>query len=82
MSANNLFWLPAYTQTDLRLGYSYQQFTVEAFVDNVFKNTDPRTGSSTVDYGYFDLNSFNLPRAALISLAPKRTFGFKVSAKF
>ena len=82
LSANNLFWLPAYTQTDLRLGYRFKRFTVEAYIDNLFKNDDPRTGSSTVDYGYFDLNSFNLPRAALIALAPKRTIGFKVGAKF
>ena len=82
MSASNRFWLPAYTQTDLRVGYEFKQFTVEAFVDNLFNNDDPRTGSSTIDYGYFDLNSFNLPRAALIALAPKRTFGFKIGAKF
>lgn len=82
MSANNLFWLPSYNQTDLRAGYEIGNFTIEAYLENVFKNDDPRTGSSTVDYGYFDLNSFNLPRAALIALAPRQTFGLKIGAKF
>jgi iron complex outermembrane recepter protein len=82
MAASNLFWLPAYTQTDVRAGYDTGTFTIEAFVDNVFANKDPRTGTSAVDYGYFDLNSFNLPRAVLVALAPRRTFGVRVGAKF
>ncbi len=82
MSASNLFWLPSYNQTDVRAGYQFGNFSIEAFVDNVLKNTDPRTGTSSVDYGYFDLNSFNLPRGALVALAPRRTFGLKLGAKF
>ncbi len=82
MSSSNLFWLPAYNQTDIRAGYQFGNFSVEAFVDNVLKNKDPRTGTSTVDYGYFDLNSFNLPRGALVALAPRRTFGLRLGAKF
>jgi iron complex outermembrane recepter protein len=82
MSAANLFWLPAYNQTDIRMGFKFANFSIEGYVDNALKNTDPRTGSSSVDYGYFDLNSFNLPRGALVSLAPRRTFGLKLGAKF
>jgi iron complex outermembrane receptor protein len=82
MSASNLFWLPSYNQTDLRAGVEFGNFSVEGYVDNLLKNKDPRTGSSTVDYGYFDLNSFNLPRGALLALAPRRSFGVRVGAKF
>jgi iron complex outermembrane recepter protein len=82
MSQSNLFWLPAYTQTDLRAGLRFGKFSVEGYVENLLKNKDPRTGSSTVDYGYFDLNSFNLPRGALVALAPRRSFGLKLGAKF
>ncbi len=82
MSASNLFWLPSYNQTDVRAGYEFGNFSIEAFVDNVLKNKAPRTGTSSVDYGYFDLNSFNLPRGALVALAPRRTFGLKLGAKF
>ena len=82
MSQSNLFWLPSYNQFDFRVGGEFGKFTVEGFVDNAFKNTAPRSGSSTVDYGYFDLNSFNLPRAALLALAPKRTWGIRLGAKF
>jgi iron complex outermembrane recepter protein len=82
MSQSNLFWLPAYEQVDFRVGYQFGNFSVQAFVDNVFNNKDPRTGTSSVDYGYFDLNSFNLPRGALVALAPKRTWGIKAGVKF
>jgi iron complex outermembrane recepter protein len=83
MAASNLFWLSAYNQTDVRAGFEFGgNYSLEAFVDNVFKNTDPRTGTSTVDYGYFDLNSFNLPRGVLVALAPRRSFGVRVGAKF
>ncbi|MEY4270484.1 MAG: hypothetical protein RLZZ58_1700 [Pseudomonadota bacterium] len=82
MSAANLFWLPSYNQTDLRAGIDFGNFGIEAYVENLLKNKDPRTGTSTVDYGYFDLNSFNLPRGALVALAPRQTFGVKLSAKF
>ena len=82
MSAANLFWLPAYNQTDVRVGFEFNKFSIEGFVENALNNKDPRSGSSTVDYGYFDLNSFNLPRGALISLAPRRSFGVRIGAKF
>lgn len=82
MSQSNLFWLPAYEQVDFRVGYEFGQFTLEGFVENAFGNKDPRTGTSTVDYGYFDLNSFNLPRGALIALAPKRSWGIRAGVKF
>ncbi len=82
MSASNLFWLPSYNQTDVRTGFEFGNFSIEGFVENLLKNKDPRTGTSSVDYGYFDLNSFNLPRGALVALAPRRTFGVKLGAKF
>jgi iron complex outermembrane recepter protein len=82
MSASNLFWLPAYNQTDLRLGVEVGRFSIEGYVENLLNNKAPRSGSSTVDYGYFDLNSFNLPRGALVALAPRRSFGVKLGAKF
>jgi iron complex outermembrane recepter protein len=82
MSAANLAYLPSYSQTDLRLGIQGAQWSLEAWVNNLFNNLDPRTGTSTVDYGYFDLNSFNLPRAYLVALAPKRAFGVRAGYKF
>ena len=82
MSSANLFWLPAYNQTDVRVGFEFNKFSIEGFVENALNNKDPRSGSSSVDYGYFDLNSFNLPRGALISLAPRRSFGVRLGAKF
>ncbi len=66
----------------LRAGYDFGNFSIEGFVDNAFNNKDPRSGSSTVDYGYFDLNSFNLPRGALVALAPRPTWGIRLGAKF
>ena len=56
MSQSNLFWLPSYNQTDVRTGYEFGNFSIEGFVENALNNKDPRSGSSTVDYGYFDLN--------------------------
>lgn len=82
MSASNQFWLPSYNQTDVRAGYRFGNINLEAFVDNIFQNDAPRTGSSTIDYGYFDLNSFNLPRAAVVALAPRRSFGVRAGIKF
>ncbi len=83
MSQSNLFWLPAYTQVDFRLGYEFGNIKIEGFVDNVFGNKAPRTGTSSVDYGYLDFNSqFNIPRGALVALAPKRSWGIKLGAKF
>ena len=82
MSQSNLFWLPKYEQVDLRAGYEFGQFSIEAFIENVLNNRAPRTGTSTVDYGYFDLNSFNLPRAALVALSPQRSWGIKAGVKF
>ncbi len=82
MSASNLFFLPYYSQFDFRVGYEWKNFSLEAYVDNAFGNKAPRSGTSTVDYGYFDLNSFNLPRSALLALAPRTTWGVKLGAKF
>jgi iron complex outermembrane recepter protein len=82
MSANNRFWLPSYTQTDMRAGVMFGKISVDAWVENVFKNTDPRTGSSTVNYGYLDAVNGNLPRGAIVALAPRRTFGMRVGSKF
>ena len=82
MSASNRFWLPAYSQVDLRAGLDWHNVSFEGYVENLFNNGAPRSGSSTVDYGYFDLNSFNLPRAALLALAPKPRFGIKAGIKF
>ena len=82
MSQSNLFWLPKYEQVDFRVGYDFGQFSLEGFVENAFSNKAPRTGTSSVDYGYFDLNSFNLPRGALVALAPRTTWGIKAGVKF
>ncbi len=82
MSASNLFFLPYYTQFDFRVGYEWKNFSIEGYVENAFGNNAPRSGTSTVDYGYFDLNSFNLPRGALLALAPRTTWGVKLGAKF
>jgi iron complex outermembrane receptor protein len=82
MSSSNLFWLPAYNQTDIRAGFEFGQFSIQAYVENVLNNKAPRSGSSTVDYGYFDLNSFNLPRGALVALSPRPSWGVKLGAKF
>jgi iron complex outermembrane recepter protein len=82
LSASNLSWLPAYTNVDLRMGFDVGKFKIEGYVENLFNSKAPRTGSSTVDYGYFDLSSNNLPRGMLVALAPKRSFGIKIGAKF
>jgi iron complex outermembrane recepter protein len=83
MSQSNLFWLPAYEQVDFRVGYDFGKVSLEAFVENAFNNKKPRTGTSSVDYGYLDFNSsFNLPRGALVAMAPKRTWGIKAGIKF
>lgn len=82
MSASNLFWLPSYNQTDIRAGFEFGNFSIQGYVENVFNNKAPRSGSSTVDYGYFDLNSFNLPRGALVALSPRPSWGVKLGAKF
>jgi hypothetical protein len=77
-----LFWLPAYNQTDIRMGLKFGQFSIEGFVENVLNDKHPRSGTSTVDYGYFDLNSFNLPRGALVALSPKPSWGIRAGVKF
>jgi iron complex outermembrane recepter protein len=83
MSQSNLFWLPAYEQVDLRAGYDFGQFSIEGFVENVLNNKAPRTGTSSVDYGYLDFNSqFNLPRGALVALSPRPSYGIKLGVKF
>jgi iron complex outermembrane recepter protein len=83
MSQSNLFWLPKYEQVDFRAGYDFGQFSLEAFVENAFGNKSPRTGTSSVDYGYLDFNSqFNLPRGALVALAPKTSWGIRAGVKF
>jgi iron complex outermembrane recepter protein len=82
MSASNLFYLPYYSQFDFRVGYEWKNFSLEGYVENAFANKAPRSGTSTVDYGYFDLNSFNLPRGALLALAPRTTWGVRLGAKF
>jgi outer membrane receptor protein involved in Fe transport len=82
MSANNLAWMPSYWQADLRLGVKAQSWGLEAYVTNLFNDESPRSGTSTVDYGYFDLNSFQLPRGYLVTLAPRRRFGLQASFKY
>jgi outer membrane receptor protein involved in Fe transport len=82
VSTSNLAWLPEYWHTDLRMAYEGEKWTAEFFVNNLFEDKSPRTGSSTVDYGYFDLNSNQLPRGYLIALPPSRTAGFRLSRVF
>lgn len=82
LAASNLAWLPSYWQADARIGVTSDQWGVEAYVKNLFDDDTPRTGTSSVDYGYFDLNAFQLPRGYLVALAPRRTFGARVSYKF
>lgn len=82
VSPSNLAWLPEYWQTDLRLAYEGEAWTAEFFVNNLFKDESPRTGSSSVDYGYFDLNSNQLPRGYLIALPPSRTAGIRIGRTF
>jgi outer membrane receptor protein involved in Fe transport len=82
LAASNLAFLPAYNQTDLRIGIDADHWRLQAWVENIFENSAPRTGSSSVDYGYFDLNSFNLPRGYLVALAPRRAFGVRAGYKF
>jgi iron complex outermembrane recepter protein len=82
VSTSNLAWFPEYWQTDLRLAYESEAWTAEFYVTNLFADDTPRTGSSSVDYGYFDLNTNQLPRGYLVALPPRRAGGFKISRSF
>jgi iron complex outermembrane recepter protein len=82
LSASNLAWLPSYSQTDLRGGIEAASWSLTAYVENLFGDDSPRTGSSSVDYGYFDLSAQQLPRGYLIALAPKTRFGVKFMKDF
>jgi iron complex outermembrane recepter protein len=82
LSASNLAWLPSYTQTDIRGGIDAGKWGITAYVDNLFGDDSPRTGTSSVDYGYFDLTAQQLPRGYLIALAPKTKFGLRFNADF
>jgi iron complex outermembrane recepter protein len=82
LSASNLAWLPSYTQTDIRGGIDAGKWGITAYVDNLFGDDSPRTGTSSVDYGYFDLTAQQLPRGYLIALAPKTKFGVRFNADF
>jgi iron complex outermembrane recepter protein len=82
LSASNLAWLPAYTQTDIRGGIEAASWSLTAYVDNLFGDDSPRTGTSSVDYGYFDLSAQQLPRGYLIALTPKTKFGVRFNVDF
>jgi iron complex outermembrane recepter protein len=82
LSTSNLGWFPEYWQTDVRLAYEGDAWTAEFFVNNLFADDSPRTGSSSVDYGYFDLNTNQLPRGFLVALPPKQAGGFRLSRKW
>jgi iron complex outermembrane recepter protein len=82
VSTSNLAWFPEYWHSDLRFSYEHEKWTAEAFVNNLFDDDSPRTGTSSVDYGYFDLNTNQLPRGYLVALPPKRAVGFKVTRRF
>jgi iron complex outermembrane recepter protein len=82
LSASNLAWLPSYTQTDIRGGIDAGKWGLTAYVDNLFGDDSPRTGTSSVDYGYFDLTAQQLPRGYLIAMAPKTKFGVRFNVDF
>lgn len=82
LSASNLAWLPSYSQTDVRGGIDAGKWMMMAYVENLFADDSPRTGSSTVDYGYFDLTAQQLPRAYLIAVTPKPKFGVRFNFDF
>ena len=82
LSTSNLAYFPEYWQTDLRLAYEGETWMAEFFVNNLFSDKTPRTGTSSVDYGYFDLNTNQLPRGYLVALPPKQAAGFRVTRNF
>lgn len=82
ISTSNLAWFPEYWQTDASLAYEGEKWTVAFSVQNLFNDKTPRTGTSSVDYGYFDLNSNQLPRGVLVAMPPKRSGVLKVSYKY
>ena len=82
LSSSNLAWLPSYSQTDIRGGIDAGKWMLMAYVDNLFGDRSPRTGSSTVDYGYLDLTAQQLPRAYLIAVTPKPKFGVRFNVDF
>jgi iron complex outermembrane recepter protein len=82
LSTSNLGWFPEYWQTDLRLAYEGDVWSAEFFVNNLFSDDSPRTGTSSVDYGYFDLNTNQLPRGFLVALPPKQTGGLRITHKW
>lgn len=82
LSTSNTGWFPEYWQTDLRLAYEGDTWSAEFFVNNLFSDDSPRTGTSSVDYGYFDLNTNQLPRGFLVALPPKQAGGLRLSYKW
>jgi iron complex outermembrane recepter protein len=82
LSTANTGWFPEYWQTDLRMAYEGEKWTAEFFVNNLFSDDTPRTGTSSVDYGYFDLNTNQLPRGFLVALPPKQAGGLRISHKW
>jgi iron complex outermembrane recepter protein len=82
ISQTNLSFLPEYWEADLRVGLSNARWTVDAAIMNLFDDDTPKNAISTVDYGFFDLGSNNLPRAYLVTLAPSRSFSLRVARQF
>jgi iron complex outermembrane recepter protein len=82
LATSNVAWFPEYWQTDLRMAYEGEAWTAEFYVNNLLNDDTPRTGTSSVDYGYFDLNTNQLPRGYLVALTPKRSAGLKVTRRF
>ena len=82
ISQTNLAFLPAFWEADLRAGISDGDWSIDAAVNNLFDDDTPKNAISTVDYGFFDLGSNNLPRAYMVTLPAKRSVSLRISRSF
>ena len=72
----NASYIKGRVQTDLRTGATHGNYTVEAFVRNVFNNQDYTGGNVAPDYGTVSYNAF------FGGWAPPRQVGVRLLAKF
>ncbi len=82
ISQTNLAFLPSFWEAELRAGLSNGDWSIDAAVNNLFDDDTPKNAISTVDYGFFDLGSNNLPRAYLVTLPNQRAFNLRISRSF
>ena len=76
----NLSRLPGYWRVGARAGIEWEQFTVMAYVDNLFDSRTIETAQRTVDPGRTE--GFAPSRGILAYLPNPRTFGMRLGVEF